>query len=198
MLRNVSLEGELGAKYGNLRKMNADNLTDVMSCLSANFEDFPQYYASCLENDIYFTWKINNELVDDPEKFFLSLQEGDIIITPVPGGEGKLGDALKVVAGIALLIFAPALAAGIGLKGTALKVGGALFKMGGNFLFSKGLNDLFTEDPSVDQQDTSYLFQGAGQTINETEPVPICYGRMRIPGRPVSFEVRNEEKIIFN
>ena len=47
-------------------------------------------------------------------------------------------------------------------------------------------------DPSTDnQQDESYLFQGAGQTIVEGDPVPVLYGKLRVPGRPISFEVKN-------
>ncbi len=198
MLRNVYLEGELGARYGSVRRMKADNLVEVMGCLTANFEDFSEYYASCLEDDIVFAWKINDEIVEDPDKLFLTLEKGDIIITPVPVGEGKLKDALKVVAGILVMVFAPQL--GVALLGSG-KAGAALgtfFKIGGSWLFDNSLEDLLTEDPSTDQEDTSYLFQGSGQTINSTEPIPICYGRMRIPGRPVSFEVRNEERVIFN
>jgi hypothetical protein len=50
-------------------------------------------------------------------------------------------------------------------------------------------------DPSVDsQQDESYLFQGTAQTAVEGDPVPIVYGKLRVPGRPISFEVRNRNQ----
>ena len=49
-------------------------------------------------------------------------------------------------------------------------------------------------DPSVDNnQDESYLFQGTGQTLIEGDPVPVLYGKLRVPGRPISLQVRNEK-----
>ena len=50
-------------------------------------------------------------------------------------------------------------------------------------------------DPSVDnQQDESYLFQGSSHTIIEGDPVPILYGQLRVPGRPISFEIKNQNR----
>ena len=37
-----------------------------------------------------------------------------------------------------------------------------------------------------------YLFQGTGQTLIEGDPVPVLYGKLRVPGRPISLQVRNE------
>jgi hypothetical protein len=54
-------------------------------------------------------------------------------------------------------------------------------------------------DPSVDsQQDESYLFQGSGQTLVEGDPVPVLYGELRIPGRPISMVVRNQNGYFYN
>jgi hypothetical protein len=54
---------------------------------------------------------------------------------------------------------------------------------------------MMAPDPSVDsQQDESYLFQGSNQNIIEGDPVPILYGKLRIPGRPISFEIKNQNR----
>ena len=52
---------------------------------------------------------------------------------------------------------------------------------------------MMAPDPSVDiQQDPEdYLFQGSGQNLVEGDPVPVLYGQLRIPGRPISFEIKN-------
>ena len=56
-----------------------------------------------------------------------------------------------------------------------------------------GISQVMAPDPSVDNdQDESYLFQGTGQTLIEGDPVPVLYGKLRIPGRPISLQVRNE------
>jgi len=56
-----------------------------------------------------------------------------------------------------------------------------------------GIQQIMAPDPSVDNdQDESYLFQGTGQTLVEGDPVPVLYGKLRVPGRPISLQVRNE------
>ena len=65
-------------------------------------------------------------------------------------------------------------------------------------MFAAGLLELLSEDPATDDQDTSYLFSGSSQNINEGDPIPVCYGHLRIPGRQISFEIRNEDSVLSN
>ena len=44
-------------------------------------------------------------------------------------------------------------------------------------------------DPSVDQDSPeNYAFNGNAQNIVEGDPIPLLYGELRVPGRPVSVE----------
>jgi predicted phage tail protein len=53
-----------------------------------------------------------------------------------------------------------------------------------------GVNQMMAPDPSTDSDsEQSYLFNGAEQNIIEGDPVPVLYGRLRVPGQPISFEV---------
>ena len=61
-----------------------------------------------------------------------------------------------------------------------------------------GIQQMMLPDPSTDTQDESYLFQGSGQTMVEGDPVPLLYGELRIPGRPVSMVVRNQGGYFYN
>ena len=47
MLRDVYLEGELGEKFGKVRRMEANSFEDALRCLSGNFHDFKNYLAVC-------------------------------------------------------------------------------------------------------------------------------------------------------
>jgi predicted phage tail protein len=195
MKRNVYLEGELGEKFGSVREMHAENIVDVMNCLSANFEDFFPYYTECYDKGIVFAWKINNTTILSPNEISLPLGEGDMIVTPVPVGASKLGDALKLVAGVLLTIFAPPIGAYFGMS----SAGVAALGMGGKFLGNKGLQDLLSKDPAQDpNQDSTYVFSGSDQAISEVDPIPICYGRLRVPGRVISFQVANEDQTIYH
>lgn len=191
MLRTVHLEGELGEKFGFQRQIEADSFKDVLLCLQANFEDFRQYLADCYEKEIYFIWKINNEELSNPEELLLQYPVGDMVISPVPAG-AFLKSALKALAGLALTL----IGGGLLLAGGKVLLGSLAF-LAGQYLFSMGMYELLSEDPSTDaNDDVSHLFSGAEQNISADDPIPVCYGRLRIPGRPISFEIRNEDGFI--
>ena len=190
MLRTVHLQGELGEKFGFERQIEANSFKDVLLCLQANFEDFKAYLADCYEKEIYFIWKINNQELSCPDELLLEYPIGDMVITPVPAGAFSIKSAFKAIAGFALVIVGAVL-----IKTGAFILGGLSY-LAGQYLFSQGLYELLAEDPSTDDEDLSYLFSGADQNISSDDPIPVCYGRLRIPGRPISFEIRNEDGFI--
>ncbi len=192
MLRTIHLEGELGEKFGFKREIEANSFKDVILCLQANFEDFKAYLADCYEKEIYFIWKINNQELTCPDELLLEYPVGDMVITPLPAGASFVSSAFKAIAGFALIVVGQAFI----LTGAMGLVVGSLSYLAGMYLFSQGVAELLAEDPSTDDQDLSYLFSGSSQTINGDDPIPICYGRLRIPGRPISFEIRNEDGFI--
>jgi hypothetical protein len=63
-----------------------------------------------------------------------------------------------------------------------------------------GLQQMMAPDPSTDSQqsDESYLFQGTTQEAVEGDPVPIVYGKLRVPGRPISSQIKNERQVFIN
>jgi len=195
MLRTVHLEGELGEKFGFERQIQADSFKDVLLCLQGNFEDFRKYLADCYEKGIYFTWKINNEELSHPDDLLLQYPVGDMVISPVPAGSISFKSAFKALAGAALTLVGGAMLIAGGIAN--FSVVGALSFLAGQYLFSQGMYELLAEDPSTDaNDDVSHLFAGANQNISEEDPIPVCYGRLRIPGRPISFEIRNEDGFI--
>ena len=191
MLRTVHLHGELGEKFGFERQIEANSFKDVLLCLQANFEDFKTYLADCYEKEIYFIWKINNQELTCADELLLEYPTGDMVITPVPAGAFSIKSAFKALAGFALILVGGAL-----MLTPGGLVAGSLAFMAGQYLFSQGLYELLAEDPSTDDEDLSYLFSGSDQNINSNDPIPVCYGRLRIPGRPISFEIRNEDGFI--
>ena len=205
MLREVYLEGELGEKFGKVRKIEANSFEDVLRCLSGNFDDFKTYLADCYNKEIYFYWKVNDQLITKPEELFLTYPEGAMVITPIPAGALNLKKALKgalgILAGAALILTGGALMMGVGLFGltgaTATAVGVGM-NLVGQFLYAAGMLELLSEDPASEDQDTSYLFSGAQMNISEGDPIPVCYGHLRIPGRQISFEIRNEDSVLSN
>jgi predicted phage tail protein len=214
MLRNVYLEGELGDKYGKVLQINAKRPAEVFQCMECNFPDFRKYLIDCHEKDIGFTIEVEGERIQ-AEECLLNLEKGDIIITPIPGGS-KSGGAkiLAAVAIVGLMIAAPYMFGGanfLAVAGSPVGLGGAIQAgfmasvgtLGGQIalglainLALTGMQQLMAPDPSVDSSpEQSYLFNGPEQNIIEGDPVPVLYGRLRVPGQPISFEVLNRKLI---
>src|SRR5210317_731800 len=202
MKRKLYLEGEMAEKFGSELTVNVDNVRDYLRLLEANFPEFRSYLISCAEKDIGFTIDIADKNVEKEEDLILPLREGDITITPIPAGS-KSGGAkiLAAIAIIAFLIFNPLALAGGGnlltatglttLQTTAVLTAASLAIN----LALTGIQQLMAPDPAVDEQaPQSYLFNGSQQNVIEGDPVPILYGELRVPGRPISFGVVNNSR----
>ena len=51
---------------------------------------------------------------------------------------------------------------------------------------------MMAPDPATDKDGPeSYLFNGSQQNVSEGDPIPLLYGELRVPGRPINFELRN-------
>jgi len=198
MLRKVYLEGEIGEKFGKEFEIQANTFGKVIQCLEVNFPEFRNYLIDCAEKGINFTCQVADKPIEDERELLLEYEEGDMIITAVPAGSktgiGKLLAAVVLIT-VGVLTYGAGGALGTSFFGTAMSwgqvIGMTLISMGIS-LGMAGIQQLMAPDPSVDnQQDESYLFQGSGQNILEGDPVPVLYGKLRVPGRPISFEVKN-------
>ena len=110
------------------------------------------------------------------------------------GGTAAGGTAAGAAGGTA--------AGGTAAGGTTAAAGGfgaSAAKGLGIALMSIGIQKLLMPDPATDtQQDSSYLFQGSSHNMVEGDPVPVLYGELRIPGRPVSAVARNAAGYFYN
>lgn len=206
MLRNVYLDGEIGEKYGKELQISASSLSDVFRCLEANFSDFRQYLLDCHEKNIGFICEVQGRPLKSEKELLLQFQEGDMYISPQPAGSKSGAGKILAAIAIAALVFTPGGQALLGkfafavtTPEGALTLKGAAALMGVSTLAMTGIQQMMMPDPSVDsQQDESYLFQGSGQTLVEGDPVPVLYGELRVPGRPISMVVRNQNGYFYN
>lgn len=199
-MRKIYLEGQLGQKFGTSHLFCGETPADAFRLLQANYPSFRKYLIECHENDIAFNLEVNNEEVN-PLECLLPLSQGDIVVAPVPAGS-KSGGA-KIAAAVALYFVAPyllgkfvygqqiAMLSGAGST-TAINVANAAIAgaqaLAVNLALT-GIQQLMAPDPSVDNEQEGYLFNGEGRTTVEGEPIPILYGELRIPGSQVSLEV---------
>ena len=56
----------------------------------------------------------------------------------------------------------------------------------------QGIQQIMAPDPAVDQDNpTNYIFSGGASSQVEGDPVPLLYGELRVPGRPIAVDIRN-------
>ena len=205
MKRKVYLDGEIGEKFGKELTINANSFSDVFRCVECNYPNFRQYLIECVEKNVGFCCEVAGSPLKSEKELLLQYREGDMFISTVPAGS-KSGGA-KILAAVAIVAltfatggfaYAPSLemmASSFGsvMAGGTMSTGMLVGLSLGVNLALTGVQQMMAPDPSVDNdQDESYLFQGTGQTIIEGDPVPVLYGKMRVPGRPISFQTRNE------
>lgn len=195
MNRNVYLQGELADRFGEKLLLNVPTLSDLFRLLHANDPSLKQHMIECAEKGVSFRCEIADRSIAQEEGLD-RLEEGDLFVTPIPAGSksggGKLLAALAIVA--FMLIPGPhqAYLTSTIVKGGTLTYGQVLGGMAVNLALS-GIQQLMLPDPATDKTGPkSYLFDGAATNIQEGDPVPLLYGELRVPGRPVSFEVMNE------
>ena len=216
MKRNVYFEGELGEKFIPHLSMEFTKPAEIFRCLDANFSDYKQYLLQKHEEGVGFHIDIAGNELEDPAELLMEMKEGDMIVTPIPAG-AKSGP-MKIIAAVALTVvtagaFAAggAILAGAGATGATAAVGatfgsfagftGTLTAMSGTVfgqmafgvvtnLALGGIQQMMAPDPSTDgDSEQSYLFNGAEQNTVAGDPIPILYGRLRVPGQPISFEL---------
>ena len=195
MQHSVYLQGELGEKFGNKFIVNTNNYGDIFKCINANRPDFIPYVRKCHEDDISFIIETEDGYIDQTD-LITPITKGDVTISLAPAGS-KSGIA-KILAAIVLIYFLGpmllgadgalmAVAQGTATWGQVAVVAG--FQMGVS-LAIVGIQQLMAPDPAVDKDaSTNYLFSGGANNAVEGDPIPILYGELRVPGRPIAVDI---------
>lgn len=204
MKRKLYLEGEIGERYGREITVDVDSFQEAFKLLEANYPDLRHYLIQCHEKGVGFALDVEGRSIEEEADLILPAEEGDMTIVAVPAGS-KSG-AAKILAAIAIIAIVVVSGgfAGLGLFGTggaaatattAATVGtlNALgtFAIGLAInLALQGIQQLMAPDPATDSASPqAYLFNGSEQNIVQGDPVPILYGELRVPGRPISFSI---------
>lgn len=208
MLRKVYLEGEMGDKFGTGFQIYADSVADVMRNLEANLgEEIRGYLVDCHDKDIGFVVEVADNTFDTEAELLMPMHEGDVTITPMPAGsKSALGKILAAIVLVIVAIYVPQmltqLKPGVGLLGSgAVKVTGTFLGLQASTislglglmaasLAMMGIMQMMAPDPAVDEaMPETYLFNGPEQNVVQGDPVPVLYGRLRVAGQPVNFEI---------
>jgi predicted phage tail protein len=183
----VLLYGFLAEKYGKRHKLAIRTPAEAIRALSANYADFKQ---SLIESG--YEYRVLAGTEDRADEHGLHLPATKTIkVIPLVSGSGGLG---KVLVGAALI------AASIYFPGTAGAFSGFLSSAASSIGFSLvlgGVSSMLFAPPKAKSGASeraanlpSYAFNGAVNTTGQGNPVPVCYGKLRVGSQVISAGLR--------
>lgn len=185
------LYGELGAKFGKVHRYAAKSAAECVRALCATIPGFREYFAP----NYYRVLRGGKEVLDVERANMPQSQHESIRIIPVVTG-AKSG-FFGAILGIALIFIAPHLglaATGMFSAATVASIGWSL-AIGGisQMLFSQDVPEAKAASYEPANNRPSYSFSGAVNTVQQGNPVPICYGRLIVGSQVISASLRAQE-----
>lgn len=178
MLRTIRLRGHLGKKFGKEYKFDVSSAAEAVKALCHQVKGFKQYMQEGNGKDQKFKVIVNSITLEDHEKTMLLQSEGDISIVPVLKGSGGMFQTVvgAVLTAVGFYFQIPVVTA----AGIALMTGG---------IMSMLAKTTIKNDTQETDTQRSYLFNGAVNTVQQGQPIPIGYGKLKIGSQVVSVNV---------
>lgn len=186
-MKTIVLLGELGQRYGRRHVLDVKTPAEAIRALCANFKDFAAFVASSQDRNVGY--RVLNMREDVGQDELHNPAGRRITIAPVVAGAGgALGKILLGAVLIGATLFNPLAFFG----GTALltgAIGQAAFGIGVSLALG-GVGQLLAPQPKStgpdEEQQPSYVFNGAVNTTAQGQAVPVGYGRMVVGSAVIS------------
>jgi predicted phage tail protein len=187
MLTTVILDGEMGKLFGREHKLSIKSARQALALIDVNVGGLMRWVQNNASK--FNAYRILVEYLDGrkealDDKTFLA-RRGKVksirfVPTFVGAGGGKAGGILQVVVGVAMLVvafFYPVYA-------------GQLVPAGLGLIFG-GISTLLAPKPKTDTgqdkgKSESYYFSGAENPVDQGQPVPLIYGRVKVGAQAIS------------
>lgn len=168
-LKTVKLYGHLGKKFGKSFQLAVNTPAEAVRALGTIIPGFKEYFRQYSEPGFHiFLGK-----VDIGQEEIHNTSSSEVIkIVPVTHGSGGF---FKVIIGVALMVVTN------GSFGLSMVLSGI-----SEMLFSAPKPDKFGNKNEKPENQPSYIFNGVVNTSAQGNPVPLCYGKMRIGSQVIS------------
>ena len=193
-MRKVILYGRLGKMFGRVHHLAVESVAEAVRALDANFPGMAGFSAHLRKYSAPgYTVRVDDVYQSKDELHMQS--DGAIRIAPVTRGSGKNGGVLQVILGIILVVVAWYNPAGWTMLGVSIKAGSVM--MLGASMILGGVMQMINKPPGFDMQErpeakASYSYDGVVNTSHQANPVPVCYGRVRVGPQVVSASITTE------
>lgn len=193
-MKTIVLLGELGRRFGRRHQLDVASPAEAVRALCANFKDFRGFVSTSHERNV--AYRVVN--VADPvtEEQLHHPAGHTITFAPVIAGAGGsgLGSIFLGAALIGLAFVLPVAPLIAGIAGSSL----ASISFGiGVAMALGGVAQLLAPPPKPSggnqEQEPSYVFDGAINTTSQGYPVPLGYGRLIVGSAVISAGISAED-----
>lgn len=184
-VRTIRLMGPLEAKFGAEYRLAVRSPAEAVHALTKMVAGFEAFMMQARDNGL--TFAVFNGARNIKEEELLYPAESEICIAPIVVGSKSSGlfqtifGAALVAVGVVGTVFGGAI--GGAVWGPALIKLGAAVALGG---IVQLLSPQTATSSSTSDSSASYYFSGAVNSTAQGDPVPICYGRMRVGSKVLS------------
>lgn len=200
-LRTIKLSGFLGKKFGRAHRLAVDSPAEAIRALSVIKAGFREFLENSHKNGVAYRFLVGNEALERSElkeslHMTHSMKTTFELVPVINGAKSSLG---QILFGAALMAFAwwalPAM--GFAAVGAAGAMSTSVFGIGMSLALG-GVAQLLApkvkaENKEAVENEPSYIFNGAVNTIAQGNPVPILYGRMRVGSQVVSAGITSND-----
>lgn len=190
-MKRVFLHGRMGKLLGKEWTLDVSSPAEAVRAIESATHKLYEYLRRCTDRNIGFHVVVGKDCaMSGPADLLSECMADEIHFYPTPYGadSSKTGSWLQVIIGVVLIVVGAILT----IKG-GWQVGVPMMLSGASMIFG-GVTSLMQKNPAIDkpnEENASYLFSGAVNTVAQGGPIPMGYGEMLIGSQVVSFSVRS-------
>ncbi|WP_175663050.1 tail assembly protein [Burkholderia ambifaria] len=189
-LREVRLYGIAGTRFGRVHRLAVSSTAEAVRALSVLIPGFRRFLLEARDNGLTFA-VFNGRRNLSEDDLDAPVGNGAIRIAPVIIGS-KSGGLFQTIFGAALMVVG-AVASFYGQPWGAQLMGlGASMALGG---IVQMLSPQQTGLAGVNDNGTSYYFNGPVNSAAQGEPVPLVYGEMVVGSKVASSGIYTEDQV---
>ncbi|EYS40444.1 tail assembly protein [Acinetobacter baumannii] len=184
MLVSVHLHGPMGKEFGKEWNLAIKTPREALALIDANTGRLFHWMRANLQKyknyRVFCIFKNGKKEFLTKDTLLSANNIQSVHFAPVVTGSGKWG---KIIAGVVLMV------ASYWLGPMAFQAGLALVMSGGS--------ELLAPKGKTGSTRTSHYFQGATNTVQQGDPVPLIYGRIKTGASPISVRMTVNELSAF-
>lgn len=200
--RKIRLKGELGKRFGKVHKLAVKTPAEAIRALCVLKKGFREFLETSEKCGIVYRFLVQREELSDkcPEEFYLQhgSQSEFHLIPVIQGAKGGLFNFILGGALIALAWWNPLGWTAVGGTGMFASFAATPLLLGASFILG-GISQLLTPVPKVQtpqerpENKPSYIFNGAVNTTQQGQPIPLLYGELIVGSAVVSAGLTDKE-----